>query len=72
MNRGDMSRQVLQAGTQVNIDSKGRRTESPMPAREKSNFGAGAREFVTGMERRKKAAGMWRGGKVKKPGGRYD
>lgn len=73
MNRGDMSRQVLQAGTQVNIDSKGRRSEAPMEPRSKSGgIAEGVREFTTGMKRREKAAGFKRGGQVKKPGKRYD
>lgn len=73
MNRSDMSRQVLQPGTRVSIDSKGRRSEEPMGSREKSGgLAAGVREFTTGMQRREKAAGFKRGGQVKKPGKRYE
>ena len=68
-----MSKQVLQAGTDVAIDSKGRRSERPMDTAPKRNgLAAGVREFATGMNRRTKAAGLRRGGVVKKPGGRYD
>ena len=69
MNRSDMTRQVLQPGTKVKIDSRGKRTESA------STLGAaeeGVREYTTGLKRREKAAGLRRGGVVKKAGRRYD
>lgn len=73
MNRSGMQRQVLQAGTQVDIDSKGRRSERPMQESVKrAGLIDGVREFTTGMKRRTQTAGLRRGGVVKKAGGRYD
>lgn len=72
MNRSDMTRQVLQPGTKVQIDSRGKRTESAMDGSKPNPMAAGVREFTTGLKRREKAAGLRRGGVVKKAGRRYD
>lgn len=68
MNRSNMGKQVLQAGTHVTVDSKGRRSEAPLKAKSSSAPGAGMREYITATNRRSKDAGLKRGGAVKKAG----
>lgn len=73
MNRTNMQKQIMQPGTRVAVDSKGRRSESAMGPGKKAKPGMGdvTREFITATERRKQAAGLKCGGAVKR-GKRYD
>lgn len=67
--------EIMQKGTRVHVDSKGNKTRTPMgdtpaPSRKRTPMAIGE-----GNERNRaarEAAGMKRGGAVKKPGkGRY-
>lgn len=71
MNRSDTPKQLLQRGNRVSVDSKGRKTSTPMgenAPKTRNRAVENTREYLTGMERRKQAAGLRSGGKVKKSG----